>query len=173
MNAKKVIGFLLMRPALTQRNVTSILLVAVFFGVYVLMGGKVTTDLPKMQKNGGFGGLKGAMKPPQKIASDDTTADATDDESEEATDKKSSLQMLGLKPSDDRKARRRALLGRTLFDKEEREELENEPLDKDGLIEGVVEKNVHLERRLQRVEKRRDSDSLTAIEERLKIRRGR
>ena len=183
MNAKKVIGFLLMRPAFTQRNVTSIVLVAVFFGVYAMMGGKVTTELPKVNKNGSFGSAQPAKKlplPGSNAGSQpsggadaepaDTTADATADAQAKGK-RKSSLQLLGLKPSEDREARRRALLGRTLFDKEEREELENQPLDKDGLVEGVVDKNIYLERRLERVEKRRDSDSLSAIEQRLKIQR--
>jgi hypothetical protein len=41
MNKKKIAEFLLLKPAFSTRNLTSILLVALFFGVYVASGGKV------------------------------------------------------------------------------------------------------------------------------------
>ena len=68
MNAKKVAGFFLMKPAFTQRNITSVGLVALFFVVYILMGGKVTTELPKVNKSGAFGsgGVDSFMNPAKK-----------------------------------------------------------------------------------------------------------
>ena len=179
MNAKKVIGFLLMRPAFTQRNLTSIILVAAFFGVYVMMGGKVTTELPKRSQNGGFGQIPGFKPKPkakqpgqqaQNQAQNQGTAPAP--AAPGAKQKKSSLQLLGLQQSGDREARRRAKLGRKLFDDEEREELEKQPIDKEGLIKGVERKNIHMERRLERLENRGKRDTLADIEERLKLRRG-
>lgn len=62
MNAKKVVSFLLLRPAFTGRNVTSLGLVAVFFAVYVAAGGKVTT-VPKMNAGASFGSVD-APPPP-------------------------------------------------------------------------------------------------------------
>ena len=54
MNTKKVLSFLLLKPAFTSRNLTSIALVALFFGVYVAAGGKVSA-LPKVKQGVGFG----------------------------------------------------------------------------------------------------------------------
>jgi hypothetical protein len=56
MRAKKIISFLLLAPAVNKRNLTSLALVAVFFGVYVASGGKVTS-LPRVAPGQGFGGL--------------------------------------------------------------------------------------------------------------------
>lgn len=55
--AKKVLGFLFFRSAFTQRNVTSIGLVILFFVIYVLAGGKIDA-IPKIQTDPGtFGGI--------------------------------------------------------------------------------------------------------------------
>ena len=57
MNGKKVLGFLLLKPAFNSRNLTSLALVALFFGVYVASGGKVTS-VPKLKAGaGGFGSV--------------------------------------------------------------------------------------------------------------------
>lgn len=58
MNPKKIIGFLLLRPFFTSRNLTSLALVAFFIGVYVLCGGKITA-VPTSEITS-FGGLSGA-----------------------------------------------------------------------------------------------------------------
>ncbi len=55
MKAKKVLDFLILRPAFSSRNLTSILLVALFFGVYVLAGGKVT--MPNVKQGQNFGSI--------------------------------------------------------------------------------------------------------------------
>lgn len=54
MSAKRVFGFLLMRPAWSSRNLTSLALVALFFGVYVAAGGKVSS-VPKVKQGSSFG----------------------------------------------------------------------------------------------------------------------
>ena len=54
MNVKKTIQFLFLKPAFTSRNVTSILLVGVFFGVYIVSGGSVRS-IPKVTPGDGFG----------------------------------------------------------------------------------------------------------------------
>lgn len=56
MNGKKVLGFLVMKPAWSTRNITSLALVALFFGVYVAAGGKITA-VPKVKQGTGFGTL--------------------------------------------------------------------------------------------------------------------
>ncbi len=55
MTVKKVVEFLLLRPAITKRNLTSLGLVAVFLCVYVAAGGKVTIEPPKIKPGAGFG----------------------------------------------------------------------------------------------------------------------
>ncbi|MCB0344389.1 MAG: hypothetical protein KDD66_04705 [Bdellovibrionales bacterium] len=62
MKVNKVVSFLLLRPAFTGRNVTSLGLVAVFFMVYVLAGGKITT-VPTMKPGGSFGSVESAGSP--------------------------------------------------------------------------------------------------------------
>lgn len=58
MNAKKVVNFLVLRPAFTSRNLTSIGLVVLFFLIYVLSGGKVTwAPNMKSARDAGFGGV--------------------------------------------------------------------------------------------------------------------
>jgi hypothetical protein len=54
MGARKVVDFLLLRSVMTKKNFSSIGLVALFFGVYVLFGGKVVW-VPKVDRTGGFG----------------------------------------------------------------------------------------------------------------------
>lgn len=56
MNAKKLVSYVLCLSAFKIRNITSILLVVFFFGVYVMAGGKITTP-PKVGSPDGFGGL--------------------------------------------------------------------------------------------------------------------
>ncbi len=56
MDGKRVANFLLLRPAFSSRNLTSLALVALFFGVYVAAGGKVSS-IPKLQTGNSFGGI--------------------------------------------------------------------------------------------------------------------
>lgn len=41
MDVKKVVNFILVRPAFTSKNISTIMLVGVFFGAYVLAGGQI------------------------------------------------------------------------------------------------------------------------------------
>ena len=58
MKARKVVEFLLLKPAFTSRNISSVLLVGVFFALYVMAGGKVTW-VPKVNAHGGAFGSMG------------------------------------------------------------------------------------------------------------------
>jgi len=53
MRGKRVLEFVLLKPAFSSRNLTSLLLVAIFFGVYVLAGGKV--EVPDVKQGANFG----------------------------------------------------------------------------------------------------------------------
>ena len=55
--AKQVLNFLLLKPAMSSRNLTSIALVALFFGVYVAAGGKISS-IPQIDQGSGFGTVK-------------------------------------------------------------------------------------------------------------------
>ena len=164
MNAKKVVGTLLLKPAFTQRNITSVLLVAAFFGVYILMGGTISTELPANRANGGFGGSSSDKKATASKGPDVTASKAKPS---------SAAELLGVKRSAERVRRERASFGPGLFSKEEREELEEEPLDPAGLVTGIKKKKSSLDRRLDKIENRRkNTDALSAIEERLNINHG-
>ncbi len=171
--AKSVLGFLFMSSAFTQRNVTSVLLVMVFFGVYIAAGGKITTTLPRLEKvkamsAPGLGGTPVGKGMAAGNAASDKSApmravpDLTQDESQD---------LLGISPSEKRAARQRAVQQRgSLFTAEEREEDIDEPLDPEGLVKGADFTNRRDQWRLERAE-RKQTDSLSLIEERLKIRR--
>jgi hypothetical protein len=179
--AKNVLGFLFMSSAFTQRNVTSVVLVMVFFGVYIAAGGKITTTLPRLERvkamsaptlGGSPLGKASVNKNAEKDnlpggVGDKSTAlqavpDLTQDESQG---------LLGINPSEKRAARQRAVQQRgSLFTAEEREEDIDEPLDPDGLVKGADFTNRRDQWRLERAE-RKQTDSLSLIEERLKIRR--
>jgi hypothetical protein len=55
MKGKKVLEFILLKPAFSSRNLTSLLLVAIFFAVYVLAGGKV--EVPDVKQGSNFGSV--------------------------------------------------------------------------------------------------------------------
>ena len=55
MKAKKVVEFLILKPAFTSRNLSSLGLVAIFFLVYWLAGGKV--DIPNVKQGSNFGSV--------------------------------------------------------------------------------------------------------------------
>ncbi|MBL7663137.1 hypothetical protein JNK13_10345 [bacterium] len=57
MDKKKVVDIVLMKPAFSMRNLTSLLLVAFFFGVYAMAGGKVTS-IPRVKTGGEFGTVR-------------------------------------------------------------------------------------------------------------------
>lgn len=78
MNGKKVFSFLVLKPAWSTRNLTSLALVALFFGVYVAAGGKITA-VPKVKQGSGFGTINDNSGSLDSAASDQHTA-AQDDE---------------------------------------------------------------------------------------------
>lgn len=173
-NVKRVAGFVFCRNAFTQRNVTSIGLVAMFFLVYVLAGGKITTQLPNISDSAGL-----APRGPQNeqevleqiekggpVAAESAPEAAIPDLTEQE-----SKAVLGLTTTQDRAAREnvRAKMG-SLFTDEEREELENQPVNKEGLVQGGNFTNRREQWKLEQSEKK-PTDSLSIIEERLKIKK--
>jgi hypothetical protein len=174
MNGKKVLGFLLCRSAFTQRNLTSIGLVVIFFVVYVLAGGKITTGVPSMKE---LEQRKAAVESSSRetILSDKKGLLETEDTPKETElldlSEKDSKKVLGIVPSKERRAREASLLteGR-LFTEEERAKAEKERINSSGLIKGEKFVSRREQLMLDKSEKK-PKDSLTAIEERLKIRR--
>lgn len=144
---KGMLKFAICAPAFSQRNVTSVGLVILFVLVYILAGGKVTTSLPRPPS------AKQAFGIPAK---------------EKDLTRKESKSIIGEITSQDKSQReaQRAKLG-SLFTEEERKELEKEEIDKGGLVEGAEFINRKEKRLLERTE-RKPTDSLSAIEERLK-----
>ncbi len=160
MNAKKAVDFLILRSAFTRRNFSSLFLVGVFFGVYVMSGGKIATKLPKLKEAGAFGDV--AIPEPE--AGPSTPAQAAKEKAEQAK----AMELLGATTSAEREARENAVNSRgLLFDSKVDEPVE--PIDPDGLIKADTE-NRRLESKLRKQEAR-NKDSLAAIEERLNIKR--
>lgn len=56
MNGKRILNFLLLRPAMTTRNLTSLGLVAFFFAVFYLSGGRIAA-IPRVSPGATFGGI--------------------------------------------------------------------------------------------------------------------
>lgn len=166
MNAKKIVGFLLCRPAFTQRNMTSLLLVGLFVGAYILAGGKISTKLPSMQSMSHLNSLEEmgdgkAAEGPENVSKSQA----------QMPSEEQSKTILGIKPTEDLAAREKALNSRgSLFTADERAVDEQKPLDKDGLIQGISKFNRREEIRLEKAEKK-STDSLSAIEDRLRIKR--
>ncbi|MCB0322085.1 MAG: hypothetical protein KDD69_00895 [Bdellovibrionales bacterium] len=165
MNAKKVVNFLICRSAFSQRNMTSMLLVFVFIGVYAAAGGKITTTLPKMEGAGLLGGARTAKGVDVPGAMEESTSpDLT---------KRESKSVLGIVPTDDQQARREEINQRgRLFTPDEVDEAQDEPIDREGLVQGKDFTSRRDQWKLEQAEKR-PTDSLEAIEERLQIRRRR
>lgn len=63
----KLKGLLLVRPAISSRNLTSLALVVLFFGVYIASGGKIDY-VPDVEPGSSFGSVKGypSQRTPQK-----------------------------------------------------------------------------------------------------------
>lgn len=55
----KIKDFLLFKPAISTRNLTSLALVALFFGVYVASGGKIEVVPKVTSSRSTFGGING------------------------------------------------------------------------------------------------------------------
>jgi len=161
---KSVLSFAFCTSAFSQRNVTSIGLVIAFMVVYVLAGGKITTDLPRMSK-GKFG-------MPEKKVSRTPFSPQADTQSKSLTDRESK-KILGELPSD-KKERRQAIRAKygSLFTDEERVEAESEEIDEEGLVKGAKFSNRREKWLLERAEKKQ-TDSLSKIEERLRIKKRR
>jgi hypothetical protein len=160
MNARKVANFLFLRSAFTQRNFTSLLLVAIFFAVYLLSGGTISTSIPRLPDSTAFGNIP--VDPATGVQSSAASSQP------QKVDKDAALEVLGIKPSEDRVAREQSVNQRgRLFSADEAKD--SEKIDKNGLIAGAPEYRSD-ENKLRRYEKK-PGDSLTAIEERLNIRR--
>jgi hypothetical protein len=152
MNAKKVLSFLLCSSAFTKRNISSLGLVAFFFFVYVLAGGKIDTAIPSPSKIGAFGSGE---------------TDGVFDLGKVSKDK--SAEVLGITRSKERADRENApLVKGRIFNSDEREVLESEEIDRSGLIDGSEARKPSLkERKAIDQSTRKEVDPLLAVEERL------
>lgn len=158
MNAKNVAGFLLCKPAFSKRNMTSLALVGIFMATYILAGGKISTTLPQMKN------MMGLAPSGEKVQDLDSVGTGKKVMTEEDSKK-----ILGIKPSEDLAARERsAAVKGSLFTPEERKQEEAKPVDKEGLVQGIPRFDRREEVKLEKAE-RKQTDSLSAIEDRLKI----
>lgn len=157
--ARKVADFLLVRPAFSQRNMTTLLLVAMFVGVYTLAGGKVTLRVPDIDvSDSQFGGVPGA-------ALGGTGSSNGESEAERAA------RVLGMKETEEANARENAVNARgKLFDPAVDADPSDSKLDRNGLLGNDSRAREDEEAKLRKFEKHK-SDSLAAIEERLNINR--
>lgn len=156
MEAKKVVKFLFLTSAFSQRNVTSILLVVLFFVVYIMSGGKVSLEMPKFPEGGGFGGVRFEEDP---LAESRAVPPLNAPEEDVKRASKSSSQVLGLVPSEDAAARiseRNRRGSQLALDESEG----NEEFKLRNESSGETPRSV-----------RRQRDGLAALENRLNIRR--
>ena len=65
MKGKKIVEFLILKPAFTSRNLSSLGLVAIFFLVYWLAGGKVA--VPNVKQGSNFGSVTSSSRTNQNI----------------------------------------------------------------------------------------------------------
>ncbi len=160
MNAKKVFSFLLCTPAFTRRNITSLMLVGVFFLVYVLAGGKIDTELPSARQAATFGGADLGFSGTERRENNNVF------QQQQAAPN----QILGEVTPDERYKRETAshMKGRVFTDEDADSSL-NEPSDRSGLIQGRYKspESVYERRAIERSEKR-SADPFDAIEERLR-----
>lgn len=54
---KKILAVVFFKGAFSNRNLSSLLLVAVFFGIYIAAGGKIA-PMPNLERGDGFGEIK-------------------------------------------------------------------------------------------------------------------
>ncbi len=161
MNARKIAGFLLCESAFTKRNISSILLVALFFAVYLLAGGKVST-LPKLKETSGFGTAD--YMPKQELPR--ATGSETPVMSNEA-----SKEVLGIVSSKERLERNdRAVNKYRAFDPDEVTEDEKGRMDPQGLVQGNSPAANRRERMAMERNERKPSDALEEIQKRLRKR---
>ena len=169
MKGKKIASFLLLRPAFTQRNFTTILLVGVFIAVYSFAGGKVTLQVPDVgNSTKSFGSVESVNGESAGVL-----ANAVRERDEEKRrEQERAAQVLGMRESEDKLARENALNERgKLFDPAMDADSSDSKLDPQGLLGNDAQMRNREEQKLRRNEKR-SKDSLALIEERLKINRG-
>lgn len=166
MNAKKILGFVFCTSAFSQRNVSSVFLVIALFVGYLLAGGKISTSVPELSK---------AAKLPGITKSSDFGGFTSEEEKKSLLpDKQATIdpqRVLGVSQSEERQQREKAILERGRAFTDEDAELEaRKPIDRSGLVEGNDPLSARQESILKRTEKK-PVDSLSAIEERLNIKR--
>ncbi len=128
-------------------------LVAFFFFVYVLAGGKIDTAIPSPSKIGGFG--DGVSQNPLGLM--------------RAESHTVSNEVLGIESTEARAARQGALHSRgRIFDQDERKSLEEQDIDHSRLVDGSASmKPSRKEQKAIDRSTRKEVDPLLAIEERL------
>ena len=169
MKGKKIANFLLLRPAFTQRNFTTLLLVGVFIAVYSLAGGKVTLQVPDVGSSAkSFGSV-------DSVNGEDAGVIANavrQREEEKRREQERAAQVLGMRESEDLLARENEVNERgKRFDPSVDTDNADGKLDPKGLLGTDKQARTREEAKLMRNEKR-SKDSLSLIEERLRIKRG-
>jgi hypothetical protein len=160
MNAKKVVGFLLCKSAFTRRNISSIMLVAVFFVVYLMAGGRVSTSLPDLKNATGLGS-SGAANGAGTLINENNRAPVLSEDESKA--------VLGITPSKERMQREDVQTNRyKLFANEDTAEMEKNPVDPDGLVKGQPVGPKRRDQLMMERNEKKQVDSLAEIEQRLK-----
>ena len=81
MNKEALKQIFFLKSAVSSRNLTSLLLVGLFFGVYVAAGGKISS-VPNIKPGQGFGTIKGERQ--EEVRIEDSAADEAEEEATEA-----------------------------------------------------------------------------------------
>jgi hypothetical protein len=63
MKGKKALDFILLRPVFNQKNLTTVVIVIVLMGAYMMISGQRAFNLPAFDSNGTFGNLSTNLPP--------------------------------------------------------------------------------------------------------------
>lgn len=176
MRGKQALSFLLMRPAFTRSNISTVGIVALFVGVYSIFGGKVTSNLPTVKQGSTFGSVVEEDLQQQDLQGlGDNGNDVPAEPVRSGEDRAEAQGVIGVLPTDAEKARMQEIDKRgRLFDASTPEEdgEDGKPINREGLVKGVDFKSHRDEWIMLRSEKRK-ADGLAAIEDRLQMKRAR
>lgn len=151
MKAKKILNFLILRPIYNKSNFATFGLVALFFGLYMAIGGKVA-PLPKLEDGGSFGSVN--LEDEQKT--------------DFGQNKKKIDNYLGLTESADRQAREDAMNQRGLMHNAEEDDLED-PIDEKDLLKKENDYASKAEVRIRKMEEaNKKATSMSDLGDRLK-----
>ena len=168
MKGKKALEFIFLRSAFTQRNLSSVGLVALFVGAYSILGGGVTTTPPNIQSGSTFGSVNGMG---EEKSLNGNIPDGEVQPIRNTDEKQSAEAVIGLKPTDAEAERMKQIEKRGRLndpDMPDEDGEDGKAIDKDALVQGVEMKSHREDWMMQRSEKRK-MDNLSAIEDRLDV----